>query len=137
MTAIEVSAYDGAGYRPVVDYGAWRVAFLNSDEAYLPEHIDFAQYHKDTDEVFVLISGDCTLIHFGADAEALSAPVAVRMRPGKMYNVKKGVWHTHALAPDTKVLIVENRETTNEKSPILPLDREMREALQCAWAQAQ
>lgn len=136
MNDLEISAWDGAGYRPVVDYASWRVAFLNSDPAYLPENIDFAQCHRDTDEVFVLISGACTLILFGADEQALGEPRAVCLQHGRMYNVKKGVWHTHALAPDTKVLIVENRDTTNGNSPVLPLDAPMRRALVRACDQA-
>ena len=48
------------------------------------------------------------------------------MRPGNVYNIRKGVWHTHALAPDAKVRIVENRDTTNDNSPVLPLDEQMR-----------
>lgn len=118
----------------MVDFQTWRVAFLNSATEYLPENIDFAQYHRDTDEVFVLISGACTLISFGTDACALSSPKAIRMQPGRMYNVRRGVWHTHALDPETKVLIVENQDATNENSPILTLDAKMRKALMRACA---
>lgn len=136
MADITISSWEGSGYRPVVDFQTWRVAFLNSAAEYLPENIDFAQYHRDTDEVFVLISGGCTLISFGTDACALNPPQAIRMQPGKMYNVKRGVWHTHALDPETKVLIVENQDTTDENSPILTLDAKMRKALMRACALA-
>lgn len=118
----------------MVDFQTWRVAFLNSATEYLPENIDFAQYHRDTDEVFVLISGACTLISFGTDACALGPPKAIRMQPGKMYNVRRGVWHAHALDPETKVLIVENQDTTNENSPVLTLDAKMRKTLMRACA---
>ena len=136
MFGIESSRYDGPGYSPVVDYDTWRVAFLNSSTDYLPENIDFIQFHRYTDEVFVLIEGECVLFSFGDDEEQPSSPRAVKMQPGVMYNVKKGVWHTHALGPNTKVLIVENRDTTNDNSPIIYLSVGQREELKAAWIKA-
>ena len=38
------------------------------------------------------------------------------MESGKMYNVKRGVWHTVVLSRDGSVLIVENRNTSRENS---------------------
>lgn len=136
MFGIESSRYDGPGYSPVVDYDTWRVAFLNSDADYLPENIDFIQFHRFTDEVFVLIEGECVLFSFGNDETQPSLPYAVKLKPGVMYNVKKGVWHTHALGQNTKVLIVENRDTTNDNSPIIYLSAKQREELNAAWVGA-
>lgn len=119
---IEILSHDADGYRPLVDYGSWRVALLNSAEELLPENIDYAQKHDFTDEVFVLLEGRCVLLLYGDDPERLSECESVPLRPGILFNVKKGVWHTHALTPSSKVLVVENRDTTNENSPILPLD---------------
>ncbi|MBQ3259444.1 MAG: hypothetical protein IJA68_02895, partial [Clostridia bacterium] len=45
----------------------------------------------------------------------------VSMEPLKYYNVKKGVWHTHILEPDTCVVVVENIETDLSNSPIVDL----------------
>ena len=44
------------------------------------------------------------------------------MEPGKIYNIKKGVWHNHIMDEGTEVLIVENRNTCDDNSPIIPLN---------------
>lgn len=129
MSDIEVVTHDGKGYSPVFDFESWRVAYLNSEHDYFPENIDFAQYHSLTDEVFVLIIGDCTLFSFGSNQEELGDLSAIRLLPGKAYNVRKGVWHTHALMPNTKVLIVENSNTTCNNSPSIFLNENQRKEI--------
>jgi len=131
---IEVLSHDADGYRPLVDYESWRVALLNSAEEFLPDNIAYAQKHDLTDEVFVLLEGRCALILYGDDPGRLGACEAVPLRPGVLFNVKKGVWHTHALTPGSKVLVVENRDTTSDNSPILPLDASGRRELSRAAA---
>ena len=44
------------------------------------------------------------------------------MEPHKIYNIKKGTWHNHIMDTDGEVVIVENRDTCDDNSPILPLD---------------
>lgn len=114
---IEIKQFEEAGYSPVVDYGAWRVAILNYIDELLPEQIDNVQQHKETDEVFVLLSGECILFTANVDGMTVTDICACPMEPGKLYNVPKGVYHTHTLTPDAKVLIVENVDTTLANSP--------------------
>jgi ureidoglycolate hydrolase len=63
-----------------------------------------------------LLAGQCTLL-VAEGADAPRNPQLFLLRPGKVYNVKKGVWHQHVLAPGTSVLVVENRNTTPKNSP--------------------
>ena len=46
---------------------------------------------------------------------------AVDLELYQLYNVKKDVWHSHTFSEDTRVLIVENRDTVVENSPFVPL----------------
>ena len=39
------------------------------------------------------------------------------MEINKTYNIKRGVYHTHTLTEDAKVLIIENRDTDDSNSP--------------------
>lgn len=126
MSGIDIHRFDGGGYKPVVDFEGWRVAMLNSDGEFLPENLTFAQRHPLTDEVFVLLEGSCVLLAFGDDAGALGPCEAVKLEKNTVYNVRQSVWHTHALMPHTRVLVVENRDTTNENSPIMTLDAQKR-----------
>jgi len=125
---LEVSEYNGEGYKPLVDFDAWRVAVLNYIDELLPERLDSMQRHDETDEVFVLLKGRCILF-LGSGDEAVSQLFAEDLLPLKFYNVKKGCWHTHTLSANAAVLIVENRGTTSENSPVVDLSLAQRREL--------
>ena len=74
------------------------------------------QRHNETDEVFVLLEGRCILF-IGKGKETITSITAVDMVPRKLYNVRRGVWHSHTLNNEASVLIVENSDTTVKNSP--------------------
>lgn len=113
---LDVKEYQGEGYRPVVDYGGWRVAVLNYIEELRADNLRAMQRHNETDEVFVLLRGRCILF-LGEGQDAVTVIRAQDLEPFKIYSVKKAVWHTHALSDDAMVLIVENRDTDIHNSP--------------------
>lgn len=133
---LAVHRHAGAGYRALVDYGAWRVALLNyGPELRLPA-LTRMQRHDETDEVFVLLRGRCLLFV----AEGGDTPGAIHaedLRPGLVYNVRRGVWHTHTVSEDAQVLVVENRDTTCDNSPFAALTpaqcRELARLCRLAW----
>jgi len=63
------------------------------------------------------------------------------LQPHRVYNVRQGVWHTHTLSPDAKVLVVENQDTTWDNSPFTPLaEAQMGEIVhltRALWADAE
>lgn len=120
---IEIKEYCEPGYAPVIDYESWRVAVLNAcEELYVP-NLKTMQKHTLSDEVFVLLKGDCVLFTAGA-GEQPGEIQATALKPYKCYNVKKGVWHTHTLTEGSSVLIVENRNTGDDNSPTVRLSEE-------------
>ena len=125
---LEISDYTGEGYRPLIDYGQWRVAILRYIDELRPENIGKMQRHNETDEVFVLLSGRCILF-LGEGDETVGAIHAQDMQPLKLYNVKRGAWHTHTLDEAATVLIVENRDTTLANSPEIELSAAQRQQL--------
>jgi ureidoglycolate hydrolase len=122
---LEVRGYDGSGYQPLIDYDKWRVAILRYSDELLPEHIFAMQRHDETDEVFVLLQGRCVLF-LGEGKDTINSITAVDMVPRKLYNVKRGVWHSHTLSIETSVLIVENSDTTIQNSPKMLLNDHQR-----------
>ncbi len=127
-TLLEIREYSGQGYRPLVDYGEWRVAILRYADELLPQNIQEMQRHNETDEVFVLLSGRCILF-LGEGDTRVTAVHAQDMQPLKLYNVKKGCWHSHTLSEDATVLIVENRDTTGDNSPQVGLTAAQKETI--------
>lgn len=122
-TLLKVDTFDGIGYQPVVDYESWRVAFLRYHPELLPENITQMQRHDETDEVFVLLEGQCILL-IGEGKEEIACIHAVNMQPFLIYNVRRGCWHSHTLSKDAQVLIVENRETSDNNSPKINLSQQ-------------
>ncbi|MEZ0396290.1 MAG: cupin domain-containing protein [Anaerolineales bacterium] len=117
---VQVREYDGAGYQPLIDYGAWRVAILNYLEGLHPERIDSVERHTQTDEVFVLLKGEAVLF-VGEGEPQVERLEPIVMQAGKIYNVRKNVWHTIVLSRDASVLIVENCDTGQHNSEFSPL----------------
>lgn len=122
-TLLEVRDHTGPDYMPLVDYQSWRVALMNYTDDLTPDKINRMQKHTETDEVFVLMAGRCILF-IGEGEESVLHVHAVDMEPYKLYNVKRGVWHSHTFSKDARVLIVENRDTVVENSPFVGLNGE-------------
>ncbi|KAA0267898.1 MAG: hypothetical protein EDM79_15020 [Chloroflexi bacterium] len=122
-TLIEVRDHTGPDYKPLIDFQTWRVALMNYTDDLTPDKINRMQKHTETDEVFVLMTGRCILF-IGEGEDSVTRVHAVDMEPYKLYNVKRGVWHSHTFSRDARVLIVENRDTVDANSPFVGLSGE-------------
>ena len=122
---LEIKEYTGDGYKPIIDYETWRVAILRYCEELERPNIISMQKHMESDEVFVLLTGSCTLF-IGGQGNRIDEIEAVPLTQMKKYKVKKGTWHTHTLEKNTTVLIVENQNTCDDNSPVLPLTAEQK-----------
>ena len=109
MKDLEIFEYEGEGYNRTMNYGAWRVAIANFGAHFDRDRYEYLERHMLTDEVFVLLSGEATLV---TGKEFLET----KLETGKIYNVKKGAWHALLMERDAKVLIVENEDTSRENS---------------------
>ncbi len=125
---IDISAYTGEGYKPMIDFKTWRVAILRYCEELEIQNLRTMQKHDETDEVFILLSGACTLF-VGGKGETIEDIDGVWMEQNKLYNVKQGTWHTHTLDKNATVLIVENQDTSDLNSPTQTLTKEQLELL--------
>jgi ureidoglycolate hydrolase len=93
-----------------------------------PDRIKEMERHTETDEVFVLFQGQGVLLvgGVGSRVDAICPQV---LEFGKLYNVKRNVWHTILLSLDASVLLVENRNTSKSNSEYSSLTREQRESI--------
>lgn len=112
---LQIRAYDGPGFKPLVAFGAWRVAILNFLEQLVPERIDSMERHTETDEVFVLLCGQGVLV-LGGNCDNVDGIYSQPMQPGVIYNVKRDAWHTILLSRDASVLLVENQDTGEQNT---------------------
>jgi ureidoglycolate hydrolase len=112
---MQISEYNGPGYRPLIDSSGWRVAILRWDPSMLPEKMEFMERHTQTDEVFVLLNGLATLI-LGGNGPQANCEFLQDMQKGKLYNVKRNAWHAIFTSQDAAILIVENQDTGEENT---------------------
>jgi len=125
---LEIKRYDGEGYRPLIDFGSWRVAVLRWLPGLEPENTDRMERHIQTDEVFVLLEGQASLI-LGGNSLKVDAVRPQKMEPGYFYNVKQNVWHSVVLSRDATVLIVEERNTGVANTEYCELTSEFRKEI--------
>ncbi len=114
MEGIEILHTMDEGYKPQVHFEAWRVAILRYADLFDRDKLVRLERHHLTDEVFVLLEGEATLI-IGENCEECP------MEANKIYNVKKDVWHNIVVSRDARVLIVENDNTGRDNTEYLPL----------------
>ena len=109
---LQTYSYDGIGYHRGVEFEAWTVAVLNWEERF--DNITKLERHNLTDEVFILVEGEATLI---LGEEQMLVP----MEKNKFYNVKAGTWHNVKVSRDCKIVIVENSNTSRENSDYISI----------------
>jgi ureidoglycolate hydrolase len=113
---LEVSQKDDAGYHPLACCESWLVAVLNQGKGNDSlADVTYLEYHAQTDEVFMLLKGEATLLISGGDEKPERISM-VKMQPSECYNVKAGVWHGIFLQSGGSVAIVENSDTSRENS---------------------
>lgn len=113
---VEIYDYTGESYRSAVQFGSWRVAYLNHGKPFMEENFEKIERHNESDEVFLLLAGKATLII----GEELNR---IEMEPHKLYNVPKGVWHHIFTSEGTSVLIVENDDTDEKNTDFLYMNK--------------
>jgi ureidoglycolate hydrolase len=125
---LQMIEYNGEGYKPLVDFGTWRVAYLRFIDELIPANIHRLERHVETDEVFVLLHGQAVLFLGEGEKEIEKLHPQV-MQPGILYNVKQNAWHACVLSRDATILLVENRDTGRENTDYIELDARQRKAV--------
>lgn len=133
MSLIEIYEYNNSGYAKLMSYKEWRVAMLNFANELKIENIDYVEAHNMTDEVFVLLSGSCQMILMDFQDEQLKKIEIVNLEPNKIYNIPKNIYHSHVLSPNTKLLIIEQEDTSDHNSNRIYLTSEIRYEMQKKW----
>jgi ureidoglycolate hydrolase len=127
-TLLETRNYHGEGFKPLIDYGEWRVAILRFLDGLQPDRIDSMERHTETDEVFVLLCGRGVLM-IGGNGKQVDRIRPQVMKSEEVYNVKRNAWHTILLSRDASVLLVENNDTGDLNTEHTSLSTEHRSSI--------
>ena len=113
--------FTGEGMHRVFENEKWTVGIKNWKPANDVTGIDCLERHNKTDELFVLVEGACTLVYANETENGLVFD-AVKMEKDKVYNVRATLWHNTITQKDTKMILIEDSNTSMENSDILNLD---------------
>lgn len=124
--------FDGEGYKKLFHYENWRVSILNYVEELEIDQISHVESHENTDEVFVLLEGSCTIFFAEVRLNEIRYFESLHLEKNKVYKIHAGIYHTHTLSKDAKLLIVEEENTCDENSPKVQINDESRALLKKA-----
>ena len=131
---LEVAEFTTVGFKILVPFKSWRVATLCYTEDMFPPELSRMERHMQTDEVFVLLKGEATLM-LGGNGSAIGQVETIRMEPLKSYNVRQAAWHGVIVSRDAVILLVENVDTGNSNSEYFDLTAENKEIYRSVWKQ--
>jgi ureidoglycolate hydrolase len=117
---IQSYEYNKEGMSRVYENEKWTVGVKNWKPANDITGIDCLERHNQTDELFVLLSGECVLVFANEVEDQLQIEV-VRMVPNKVYNIPRSLWHNTVTQKDTKMVLIEDSSTSMDNSDIRPL----------------
>ncbi|WP_349673893.1 cupin [Lacrimispora sp.] len=118
---IEHYEFTGEGMQRVFENEKWTVGIKNWKPANDITGIDCLERHNKTDELFVLTEGACTLVYANETEGGLKFGT-VKMVPGEVFNIPATLWHNTITQKDTKMVLIEDSNTSMENSDILKLD---------------
>lgn len=113
--------FNGEGMQRVFENEKWTVGIKNWKPANDITGISNLERHNKTDELFVLVEGSCTLIYANETENGLEFG-AVKMEKDKVYNIPATLWHNTVTQKDTKMILIEDSNTSMENSDVIDLD---------------
>ena len=120
MQKILEYAFEGEGLTRVFENEKWMVGIKNWKPMNDIANINNLERHNETDELFSLLKGKCTLLFANETAEGLKIE-ALPMEPLKVYNIPRSLWHNTVTQHDTKLALIEDSSTGSANSDNLDL----------------
>ena len=114
MDGVDILEHTGGEYRRLVSNAKWTLASLNYAPRFDEKNIVDLERHNLTDEAFVLLAGQATLL-------VGEGPERVKMEPLKVYNVRAGIWHGIFVSKNARVLVAENANTSKDNTDYLDI----------------
>lgn len=115
MMKIQSYEFSGQGMSRVYENEKWTVGVKNWKPMNDISGIDRLERHNETDELFVLLQGKCTLVFANDNHDGIMIDY-VRMEPFKVYNIPKALWHNTITEQNTKLLLIEDSSTSSQNS---------------------
>ena len=112
--------YEGDGLQRGYENDEWTVGIKNYKKTNDINYINNLEKHNNTDELFVLSRGNCSIVTANENNGSLEYEIE-KMKNNTIYIIPKGLWHNTIIDKDTKLILVENADTSMDNSDILNL----------------
>ncbi|PKK91580.1 MAG: hypothetical protein CVV62_00905 [Tenericutes bacterium HGW-Tenericutes-7] len=133
MKYYDIYDFNGIGYEKLFHHRDWRVAVLNYIDELEIDALKYMEAHNLTDEVFVLLEGSCHLFFAEVIHDEIKSICALNLEKHKVYKIPAGIFHTHTLSHDAKLLIIEEENTSDQNSPRIYLTEQDKEMIKEAY----
>ena len=111
-------AFEGEGMTRVFENEKWMVGIKNWKPMNDIKNINNLERHNETDELFILLAGHCTLLFANENANGGLDFSYVEMEPLKVYNIPRTLWHNTITQHDTKLALIEDSATGSANSDV-------------------
>lgn len=120
---IEIFSHDGPGVVFPYDRDGRIIGMKNYGPANNLLNITKMERHQQTEEQFLLFQGSCTIVTFTKNENVEHWELTL-VKPGSIYNIPKGLWHTTIMSRDCRMVLVENSGTSTDNSEYFSLTKE-------------
>lgn len=119
---MEILSYEfnAEGMNRVYENKKWMVGIKNWKPANDITGIDCLERHNLTDELFILLEGECHLLFANETENGLDIQ-SIKMERSKVYNIPAALWHNTVTCKDTKMILVEDSSTSMDNSDLKTL----------------
>ena len=125
---LELGQYFDDGYKPVLDFHGWRVAMLRYADMVDAQHLHQVERHRNTNEVFILTTGEADLI-LCESGDTPGEAYVLPMKHNVAYNIPDYGWHHVLMSKDAHIILFERTETSSETSDYAKLTAKQLETI--------
>ena len=106
-----------SGFDAIIKNESFKCAFITHSPAYSFGRVSEMKRHNETDEVFVLLSGNAVMLIY-EDGKFYEQ----ELKPKTSYNVQRKTWHYLGVSEDAVLFVCEKANTDSTNSDIIRLD---------------
>ena len=110
-----------SGFDAVISEQGFKCAYITHSDAYSFGEVMEMKRHNETEEVFVLLSGDAVMLTLEGGV-FVETPLA----KGEATVVAKGTYHYLGVTENASVFVVERDDTGKDNTDVLTLDEPYR-----------
>jgi mannose-6-phosphate isomerase-like protein (cupin superfamily) len=121
---VQQYTHKGEGFLRQYENSEWTIAIKNHTKASGEEYVKHLEKHLETDEFFILLQGKCIMISAAEENDGLKFEF-IDMQIGTLYMIPQDLWHNTITYEDTKLVVVENANTSWDNSEKQHLKKEL------------